>query len=113
MKPTQEFNDGVVKIYRVDNVSEPGEAPTESLVYRGSLRYKQRTVGFSRYYTALQANTKVATLLRCPRTEQVSEQDVAVPMDGKQYRISLIQYPEGTVPLVMDLTLERMEQIYV
>lgn len=105
----QTFNDGIVKIYRLENVAEKGEAPEEKPVLKCSLRYKERTVGFGRYYTAMQAKTKVSALIRCPRVPNVKEKDVAVLMNDKKYEISLIQYPEDIVPPVMDLTLERVK----
>ena len=52
-------------------------------------------------------------LLRCPCRPEVSTQDVAVPtLDGRQYRITLVQVPEDIHPPVMDLTLERLERDY-
>lgn len=108
MKKQQTFNDGIGKIYRLENVAKPGEAPEEKPVLKCSLRYRERTVGFKRYYTAMQADTKVSALIRCPRVRDVSEKDTAVLTDGKKYEISLIQYPEDEKPPVMDLTLERV-----
>lgn len=105
----QVFNDGVVKIYRLENVAEPGEAREEKEVLKCSLRYKERTVGFSRYYSAMQASTKVSALIRCQRVPDVSEKDIAVLANSDKYEISLIQYPEDTLPPVMDLTLERVK----
>ncbi|MEG2000943.1 MAG: hypothetical protein RR053_06095 [Evtepia sp.] len=112
MKPTQAFNDGIVLIYDIQDVSKPGDAPKERLTQKGMLRYKQRTVGYGRYYAAMQANVQISMLLRVPRVSMVSEQDIAVPTDGRQYLIKLIQYPEDTIPPVMDLTLERLEHDY-
>jgi hypothetical protein len=37
---------------------------------------------------------------------------VAIPNDGKQYRIIQVQYPEDMEPPVMDLTLEELLQDY-
>ncbi len=105
LRNTQTFNDGQVTIYDVD----PGEA---KLKEKAKLRYKERTVGISRYFTALQANAKISYVLRCPRIRSVSTQDIAVPNDGKQYRIVLIQYPEDVEPPVMDLTLEGVKAAY-
>ena len=51
-------------------------------------------------------------VLRCPRLRDVSAQDIAVPNDGKQYRIVLMQYPEDINPPVMDLTLEELNPVY-
>jgi hypothetical protein len=99
----QTFNDGVVKIYDLtDGV----------LALKHTLHYHERTVGMSRHYTAKQAQVKIAYVLRCPRLRDVSTQDIAVPLDGKQYRIEQIQYPEDIKPSVMDLTLEELTADY-
>jgi len=112
LQKTQSFNDGIVKICEIDNVAEPGDMPKELLLIKQSLRYKERTVGLTRFYAAKQANVEVKYVLRCQRLRDVSAQDVAVPNDGKQYRIVQIQYPEDTEPPVMDLTLEELTQFY-
>lgn len=105
----QTYNDGVVRIYAVDDISEPGDIPKEGLKIKETLRYKRRTVGIQRYYTALQANAQIEQVLRCQLRENVSSQDVAV-VNGTQYRIEQVQYPED-LP-VMDLSLSRMERDY-
>lgn len=112
LKKTQSFNDGVVKIYDVVNIATGGGMPAEGLTIKQTLRYKERTVGLQRYWTALQANVRVSYVLRCPRLRDISAQDVAIPNDGKQYRIVQIQYPEDADPPVMDLTLEELKQVY-
>lgn len=104
-------NDGVVKIYEVANIAPPGSMPKEGLTLKETLRYYERTVGINRYYAALQANAKIKYVLRCPRRRNVSSQDVAIPNDGEQYRITLIQYPENS-PSEMDLTLEAVTAKY-
>ena len=84
----------------------------ETLALAQTLRYHERTVGLSRYYEALQANVRVQYVLRCPRLTSVSTQDVAIPNDGRQYRIVQVQYPEDVQPPVMDLTLEEVAAAY-
>lgn len=111
-KKCQSFNDGVVKIYSIANTAEPGEMPVEKPTLKSTLRYKERTVGLRRYYTALQANVTVNYVLRCPMLRSVSTQDIAIPNDGKQYRIVQTQYPEDVTPPVMDLTLEKVVRDY-
>lgn len=107
------FNDGLVTVYRVENRAAPGDKPVEKLVKKVSLRYTRRTVGIRRHYAALNAGARVDLLLRVPYRPEVSTQDVAVPsLDGKQYRITLVQVPEDVTPPVMDLTLERLEREY-
>ena len=108
----QTFNDGVVKIYEVINTAPNGEMPVEGLSLKRTLRYHERTVGLNRFFTALQANVRVNYVLRCPRLRDISTQDIAMPNDGKQYRIFQIQYPEDIDPPVMDMTLEELEAAY-
>lgn len=107
----QTFNDGVVKIYEVTDISAPGDKPVEGLSHKLTLRYRRRTVGMSRYYTAMQANVQVDKMIRCQAHEDISSQDIAI-IGATQYRIGQIQYPEDVVPPVMDLSLSKLEQKY-
>lgn len=109
---TQTHNDGIVKIYAVVNISPPPDRPKESLMIKHTLRYKERTVGLNRHYVAKQSGVDVAYVLRVPRLRGVSPQDVAIPNDGKQYRIEQIQYPEDISPPVMDITLREVTTVY-
>lgn len=112
MKP-QTFNDGVANIYSVGNIASPGNMPKDVLKLKvGPLRYKERTVGMSRFWTAIQTNAKIGRLLRMQRLDSVSTLDIAIPIDGKQYKIVQIQYPEDADPPVMDLSLERLDAVY-
>lgn len=108
----QAFNDGVVMVYSVGDIAKPGDMPKQGLVLKETLRFHWRTVGIKRYYIAMQASQQVDEVIRCPYRETVCAKDVAV-LAGKQYRIDLVQRPEGIVPPVMDLTLSRVEQDYV
>lgn len=112
MMKTQTYNDGVVSIYTVSDVSQPGGMPVEALTLKEALRYEERTVGLTRFYAALQNNVNIKYVLRCPRIRSVSTQDVAVPVDGKQYKIVQIQYPQDVEPPSMDLTLEELSPVY-
>lgn len=106
----QTFNDGVVKIFSVRNVAEPGDAPKKKLSYKQRLRYTERIVGIKRFWTAKQAQAEIDLLLRVPKLRNISTQDIAIPNDGEQYKIVHIQFPEGKN--VMDLSLERLVQKY-
>jgi hypothetical protein len=112
LRNSQQFNSGVVKIYEVTNTAQDGGMPQEKLTLKKTLRYHERTVGLQRFWTAQQANVKISYVLRCPRLRSISTQDIAVPNDGKQYKIVQIQYPEDVDPPVMDLTLEEMKAVY-
>ncbi len=114
---TQTFNDGVVNIYSIENIASPGDMPKDKLVLKVSnLRYKERTVGMRRFWTALQNNVKVDMIIRVPCTPMklaaISTQDIVIPTDGKQYQIVQIQKPEDIYPPVMDLSLERVDAAY-
>lgn len=108
---TQTFNDGLVYICSVENTAEAGNMPKEGLAAKGKLRYSERTVGINRYYTAMQNNVKIDRVIRCPRLEMVSTQNIAC-INGDQYNIRQIQYPEDIMPKVMDLSLEKVVQEY-
>lgn len=112
LKKTQHFNDGIVDIYAVSNIAPDGMMPKAKITLKQTLRYKERTVGLNRFWSALQANVRIKYVLRCQRLRDVSAQDVAIPNDGKQYRIVQIQYPEDIEPPVMDLSLERIDADY-
>jgi hypothetical protein len=107
----QTFNDGLVKIYSVSNTAAAGEMPKEELTLKETLRFHDRTVGFSRFYAAKQASEKVDKLIRCPLVSSVSATDQAV-IGTEQYQITLVQYPEDVKPDSMDLTLERLGTLY-
>ena len=112
----QSFPDGLVSIYKVTDVALPGDLPKEGLVLKQSLRYKERTVGMSRYFAAMQNNIKVDFVIRCPEVRGLSEKAtdilVAIPIDGYQYKVIQIQYIEDAQPPSMDISLERLGSDY-
>lgn len=108
----QVFNDGILKIYSIEDISTPGRKPREGLKEKALLRCKRRTVGMSRFYVAMQNSVEISNLYRCQYQASVSTQDVAIDNSGKQYSIVQIQVPENISPPVMDLTLKEVEQSY-
>jgi len=113
LKQNQTFNDGIANIYSVGNIAVPGGMPKDGLTLKlEKIRYKERTVGLNRYWAAMQSSVQVSRLLRMPRLNSVSTQDIVIPTDGEQYKIVQIQYPEDMYPPVMDLSLERIDAAY-
>lgn len=112
----ESYSDGLVSIYKVENVALPGDMPSEGLILKNSLRYHERTVGMSRYFAAMQNSIKVDSVIRCPEVRGLSEKAtdilVAIPIDGYQYKVIQIQYIEDAVPASMDLSLERVGSDY-
>ena len=111
---TQCYDDGVVTVYAVTDAAEPGYQPRPQLVQppKAVLRYEEQRLGLQRYYEALQNQIQVERVIRTPRYGQITNQDVAVTEDGRQYRIDLVQTVQDVWPASQDLTLERIDQIY-
>lgn len=104
------FNDGVVKIYTVENIAAVGNKPQKGLTFKCGLRFKERTVGLNRFWSAQQNQVRVDKVLRVPKITTVSTQDIAIPNSGNQFIIRQIQYIEDEP--VMDLSLERLGAEY-
>jgi len=109
----QTFNDGVCGFYSVKNTAAAAKKPVETLALKlGGIRYSERTVGLSRFWSAKQASVQIDRLLRMPYFDTVSTQDVVITEDGNQYDIKQLQRPEDIFPPVMDVSLERVVQRY-
>lgn len=109
-KITQTFNDGVVSIYSVGNISAPGDMPKEGLTLKMSnLHYEERTVGMSRYWTAMQNQAQIERIIRVPRVN-ISTHDVA-KINDLQYDIVQAQVIKDVTPPCIDLSLQRLEAV--
>jgi hypothetical protein len=110
---TQTFNDGVLKIYKVGNIAEDGNMLKEGLTLKvGPLNYEERIVGMGRFWDAKQSKVEISRLLRVPRIDSVSTQDVVIPIDGEQYKVLQVQHVKEVEPPSMDLSLERISTDY-
>ena len=109
----QTFNDGIAKIYFVDDISQDGDMPKRRINFKSRfLRYSERTVGMGRFWAAKQDLTIINQIVRVQRNDSVIEHDVVVLKDGKQYDIEQIQYVLDVMPPSMDLSLSRIEVAY-
>lgn len=102
------FDAGLLKIYSLTNVNEPGKMPTEKLVRVGVAFYNERTVGVTRAYAAMSADQRIDMLVRCYNTTLPVNAEYVILEDGNQYRITLKQKQGADV----DLTLVRLEDYY-
>lgn len=109
---SQQFNSGIVKIYRVKDAAKPGYQPKPSLTLAATLRYEEQRAGLNRYYAARQNNVTVERVVRVPKGPPFSPQDVAVTEDGRQYMIDMVQIVQGVWPPCLDVTLARTDQVY-
>lgn len=115
LKPlSQTFNDGVLQIYSVDNIAEAGNLAKDGLRPKdtNAIPYEERTVGMSRFWTAMQMQTTIIQILRIPRINGVSINDVVIPIDGEQYKIKQVQLVKDIEPSCMDLSLEKVSVKY-
>lgn len=110
-KVTQDFNDGMLTVYRVTDEAQPGHLPQEKLTKVVSLPYAQRKVGLYRYYQARQNQSRVQRVLRVPQpAQEISNLDKVVTENGKEYRIDLVQTVPDVYPPSLDLTLAAYRQ---
>ena len=109
---TQNFCDGVVKIYTVTNSAQPGYQPVPALTLKCVLRYEEQRLGIQRYYTGQQNQIQIERVIRTPRYGDVTNQDIAVTESGKQYGIDLVQTVTDVYPASQDITLTKIEQKY-
>lgn len=107
---TQNFGDGVVKIYAVTNSAQPGYQPVPALTLKCVLRYEEQRLGIQRYYSAAQNQIEVERVIRVPRAGAITSQDVAITEDGRRYRIDLVQVVTDAYPPSLDLTLVKYDQ---
>lgn len=107
---TQNFGDGVVKIYTLTNSAQPGYQPVPALALKCVLRYEEQRLGIQRYYSGRQNQVEIERVLRVPRYGGITNQDVAVTEDGRQFRVDMVQNVTDVYPASLDLTLAKIEQ---
>lgn len=102
---------GIVKLFALANIAEPGMMPVEKLVEKGTAYYSLSTAGITRIYAAMGANRQFDMVIRCWNMTTLPDGvKYAIPEDGNQYRIDPAQpiYDEDAI----DLTLIRLEDYY-
>lgn len=106
---SQQYNDGMVKIYTVADSAAAGYQPKEQLKLKFSLAFEERALGINRLYLSRQNNAEIKRVIRVQRVN-ISSQDVAITHDGKQFRIDTVQAVQGVYPPSLDLSLKAIEQ---
>ena len=109
---TESYNDGIVNIYSVHDGAAPGYRPVPVLVLVKRMRYQERYLGINRLYSGRQNQVDIQRIVRVQKVPGVSNQNVAITEDGKQYRIDSVQDVIGAYPPSLDLTLATVEQEY-
>ena len=110
-KVTQDYNVGMLTVYRVTDEAQPGYLPQEKLTKIVKLPYKERKVGLYRYYQAAQEQTRVQRVLRVPQpAQEITNRDKVITEDEREYRIDLVQTVPDVYPDSLDLTLAAYRQ---
>lgn len=104
----QTFNDGVLKVFEVTNISSTGDMPSEQLTEIGKLPFEYRNVGFKRQFEAMQVGQQIDLVIRTPYRMEITPKHL-IRIDGITYRIVLLERNVFEMPPVMDITLCRME----
>lgn len=110
-RKNEHFGDGIVKVYSVTNIAQPGDEPKDGITLKLSMRYRAKTVGFKRYYEAMQAQVQVDRMILVRKQAGVSPQDVCV-VDGEQYKIVQVQHLTEEKPELMLISMQRLEAAY-
>lgn len=107
------FDDGVIRIYDVKNLSEPGEIPRKGLVYFESFSFSEDTLGITRFYEALRADQQIERVVKIYRDDRININQIAVMEDDTQYQIRMVQVAKDDDGIdIQKLSLERVSDPY-
>lgn len=107
----QTFNDGIVWIYKLADVSLPGFKPVFKPRLHKKYQFHYKTIGVRRNYDAMQAGVRLDEMLIIMQDRNISPQDIAV-VNGVQYDIKQVQHMNDTFPHTTLLSLQRLEENY-
>lgn len=105
------LTDGIVTICTLEDVSEPGEMPKESLKKKFREFYGIKTAGVTRYYAGKRAGDLIELLIEIQRRD-ISPTGFYVVIGDSQYRISQVQPVESDGIKMTDLSLVRLGENY-
>ena len=103
------FDDGILRIYEDVNIAEQGDMPKEELVFKSEHYFGYDVLGYSRYYTALQAHQNISMVVNIPDWHDISTLDIAGMENGIRYMIRMVQPMKDENGLnITKLTLEKV-----
>lgn len=108
------FDDGILTVYGMKNTAEQGDMPKETPVLQSQHYFCYDTLGFQRYYTALQAKQQIDAVVNIPLWQDIRMTDMVVLDDGSSFGVRLVQKMKDDNGLqITKLTLERLENVDV
>ena len=107
------YDDGILTICQTANIGEKGMKPVIGLVEKEKFYFRYDTLGFRRYYTALQAHQTIESVVNIPGWNDILALDICVMEDGRQYKLAMIQPTTDENGLkITKLSLERLGENY-
>lgn len=107
------FDDGILTIYKTENIGEPGMKPVVGLVEKDRYYFGFDTLGINRYFTALQAKQQIECVVNIPGWDDIRATDICELEDGSQFRIVMRQPTIDEDGLrITKLSLERLGDKY-
>lgn len=102
------FDDGIIDIYSLENIADKGDQPKYDLIYKSSYYFSYKTLGLTRYYTALANNEKIENVVTIYQDRKIKTSDIVKFDDGTFYEIKLIQHTTDENGIkISNLSLER------
>lgn len=108
------FDDGILAIYSVENIAQPGKKPVYGLVEKSKHYFGYQTLGITRYYEAKKADSIIEAVVRIPDWNNILATDICILENDVQYRLSMVQptMDENNLRITI-LSLERYGEQYV
>lgn len=108
------FDDGILTIYAVENMADPGNKPIYGLKEKSKHYFGYQTKGVMRYYEAKKADSIIESVVNIPGWHDILATDICIIENGVQYRLSMVQPTLDENNLrVTNLSLERIDENYV
>lgn len=105
------MDDGILFLCQLENISNDGDMPKESLVKVSRHWYEERMIGINRQYLARGVNEQVDLLARIHHDRTARIGMYVLLGNGDQFRISNVSHIEDGLRYT-DLTLGRLEDFY-
>lgn len=107
------FDDGILNIYSIQNISEIGDKPKIGLIKKSSYFFGFDSISYNRYYSAIKVNEQIDNVVRIWQDRTISINDICILEDGLQYKITFIQHVKNDNGLnITRLTLTRIDEKY-
>ena len=108
---SQQFNDGFLDVYAVEDVAPAGYQPKLHLTHKLHLMYDEQRLGINRLYLSRQNQAEILRVLRVPR-RPISTQDVVKTHDKCWYSVDAVQSVPDVYPPCVDVSLKTLCQNY-